>query len=569
MARKKFYVVNEDKQQENKNQWKVALYIRLSREDGDKAESDSVLNQKKLLNNYVEEHEEFVSARFFVDEDETGTNFNRPAFQKMVTDIENDNINCVIIKDLSRFGRDYIGAGNYLENVFPRYNCRFISIIDGLDSFTNAEEINGLMVRIKSLIHDKNSQDISKKVRATKDMQRRDGKYISPLAPFGYKKNPDDRYKLIIDKEAVPIIVDIFNWYLDGLGMIRIAQKLNSLGVMTRSEYRKSGSLYESNTSISNNKGWHPNSVRQILTNKAYIGAVDQRRRTTRNYKDRKTIYLDDKDHFIVHDMHEPIINKSKFDEVQIIMDSRCVKTSNKKDKVYVFSGLLRCNDCNSSLIRNSTFQKGKWYTYYKCRAYNQRGSKVCPHSHSIKEEKLYSIVLVTMNMQIQSLVNIKRVLNQINQNNKIAKLSMDYSRLINIKKEKCEKLQMLKLNTYSDWKSEEISKDDYIFMRDKLDNKIQKLNKEIICLENEKQTEEDIRNNEFSWLENIIQNGFLMELTREVTTALIDNIYISQDKNVRIVFKYQDEYNRLVDYIDKYSNTIYSVEGVINHVAQ
>lgn len=569
MARKKFYVVNEDKQQENENQWKVALYIRLSRADGDKAESDSVVNQKKLLNNYVEEHEEFVSARFFVDEDETGTNFNRPAFQRMLKDIENDNINCVIIKDLSRFGRDYIGAGNYLENVFPKYNCRFISIIDGLDSFTNAEEINGLMVRIKSLIHDKNSQDISKKVRATKDMQRRDGKYISPLAPFGYMKNPDDRYKLIIDKEVVPIIVDIFNWYLDGLGMIRIAQKLNSLGIMSRSEYRRTGSLYESELTISNNKGWHPNSVRQILTNKVYIGAVDQRRTTTRNYKDRKTIFLDDKDHFIVYDMHESIINKSKFDEVQTIMESRCVKTSNNNEKVYVFSGLLRCNDCNSSLIRNSTFQKGKWYTYYKCRAYNQRGITVCPHSHSIKEEKLYSIVLVTMNMQIQSLVNIKRVLNQINKNKKIAKLSMDYNRLIIIKKEKCEKLQMLKLNTYSDWKSDEISKDDYIFMRDKLDDKILKLNAEIICLKNEKQTEEDIRNNEFNWLENIIQNGFLVELTREVTTALIDNIYISQDKNVRIVFKYQDEYNRLVDYIENHSNTAYSAEGVINHVAQ
>ncbi len=569
MARKKFYVANETKQQENDNQWNVALYIRLSREDGDKAESDSVANQKKLLNNYVEEHEEFVSASFFVDEDETGTNFNRPAFQRMMDDIESNKINCVIIKDLSRFGRDYIGAGNYLEHVFPRYNCRFISIIDGLDSFTNAEEINGLMVRIKSLIHDKNSQDISKKVRATKDMQRSDGKYISPYAPFGYKKDPYNRYKLIIEKEAAPIVIDIFNWYLEGLGMIRIAQKLNYLGVMTRAEYRKTGSLYENDTLVSDYKGWHPNAIRQTLTNKAYVGAVDQRRRTTRNYKDRKAVFLDDKNHFIVYDMHEPIISKSIFDEVQKIINCRCVKTSNKKDKIYVFSGLLRCNDCNSSLIRNSTFQKGRYYTYYKCRAYNQRGINVCPHSHSIKEEKLYSIVLTTMNMQIQSLVNIKRVLKRINKNNRIAKLSMDYTKLICNKKEKCEKLQGLKLNIYSDWKSDEISKDDYIFMRDKLDNKVQKLNAEITCLEKEKQIEEDIRNNEFSWLENIIQHGFLKELTREITTALIENIFVSQDSNVKIVFKYQDEYNRLIDYIEKYSNTVYGVEGAINHAAQ
>ena len=570
MARKKFYITNKNGQQKNKNQWRVALYIRLSREDGDKAESDSIVNQKKLLNNYVEENEEFISARFFVDEDETGTNFNRPAFQRMMSDIENNKINCVIIKDLSRFGRDYIGVGNYLEHVFPKYNCRFISIIDGLDSFINAEEINGLMVRIKSLIHDKNSQDISKKVRATKDMQRSDGKYISPFAPFGYKKDPGNKYKLIIDKEAAPIVIDIFNWYLEGLGMIRIAQKLNNLGVMTRAKYKKTSSLYESDTIVSNGKGWHPNAVRQILTNKAYIGAVDQRRKTTRNYKDRKIIFLEDKDHFIVYDMHEPIISKATFDEVQNIINYRCVKTSNKKDKVYLFSGLLRCSDCNSSLIRNSTFQKGKWYTYYKCRAYNQRGTKVCPHSHSIKEEKLYSIVLWTVNTQIQSLVNIKRFIKHINQHNRIEKLSMNYARLIQSKKEKCEKLQVLKLNSYSDWKSDEISKEDYIFMRDKLDDKIQKLNAEITCLEKEKQTEEDIRNNEFCWLENIIRNGTIKELTREVTTAIIENIYVGQDGNVRIVFKYQDEYNRLVYYIEKYSNTTCSVaDGELNHVAQ
>ena len=390
MARRKFYITDENRQQKNNDQWKVALYIRLSREDGDKAESDSVVNQKKLLNNYVEENEEFISASFYVDEDETGTNFNRPAFQRMMNDIEANKINCVIIKDLSRFGRDYIGVGNYLEHVFPKYNCRFISIIDGLDSFVNAEEINGLMVRIKSLIHDKNSQDISKKVRATKDMQRSEGKYISPYAPFGYKKDPNNKYKLIIDKEAAPIIVDIFKWYLEGMGMIRIAQKLNSLGIVTRAKYRITGSLYVSDIITTDSKGWHPNAVRQILTNKAYIGAVDQRRQTTRNYKDRKAILLEDKDHFIVYGMHDPIISKSMFDEVQDIMNNRCVKTSNNKEKIYVFSGLLKCSDCNSSLIRNSTFQKGKWYTYYKCRAYNQRGNKICPHSHSIKEEKLY-----------------------------------------------------------------------------------------------------------------------------------------------------------------------------------
>lgn len=568
MARNKFYDVEKDNQRK-KNVWNVALYIRLSREDGDKAESDSVTNQKKLLNSFIEENEELVSASFFIDDDETGTNFNRPAFQRMLKAIECGKVNCVIVKDLSRFGRDYIGAGNFLEHVFPKYNCRFISIIDSLDSFTNADEINGLMVRIKSLIHDQNSQDISKKVRATKNMQREEGKYISPQAPFGYKKNPADRYKLIIDEEAAPIVENIFNWYLEGLGMIRIAQRLNGLGIMTRSEYRKTGSIYTSKNIVSNSKGWQPNAIRSMLANKAYIGAVDQRRVTTRNYKDRKRIILDDEDHFIVYDMHEPIICKSKFDEVQSILNSRCIKTANDNDKVYLFSGLLRCEDCNSSLIRNSTYQKGKLYVYYRCRAYNQRGTSVCTNSHCIKEENIYSVVLVTLNMQIQSLVNIKNVLEQINKNKKLIRLSMDYDRLIAEKKDEVEKLQVLKLNSYSDWKADEISKDDYIFMRDSFDIKIQKLNDEIESLTNEKQTEEDIRNNEFHWLENIIEHGFLKELSREITTSLIDNIYVSRDLNVRIVFKYQDEFNRLVGYIEKYADVEYIEEKELKYAAQ
>ena len=176
MARKQFYTDEQVQEQILTNEWKVGLYIRLSREDGDKAESDSVVNQKKLLSSYVEEHEEFVDYDYFIDEDETGTNFNRPAFKQLIKAIKDNSLTCVIIKDLSRLGRDYIGVGKYIEHILPQYNCRFISIIDRLDSYKNPTEIDSLIVRVKSLAHDKNSQDISKKVRATKNMQRREGK---------------------------------------------------------------------------------------------------------------------------------------------------------------------------------------------------------------------------------------------------------------------------------------------------------------------------------------------------------------------------------------------------------
>lgn len=556
MARKKFYVNDETREQaEKKNEWSVAKYIRLSRMDGDNLESDSVVNQRKLLNDFIDEQDDFVAMEEFIDEDWTGTNFDRPGFQRMLKDIEAGNINCVIVKDLSRFGRNYIEAGKYLEHTLPAYNCRIISVIDELDSFKETDAALGLMVRIKNLIHDHNSQDISKKVRETKNMLRKEGKYISQ-APFGYKKDPNDRYKLIVDEEAAAVVRMIFSSYLDGIGVIRIAQKLNELGIMTRADYRKTGSLYKGDIINANRNGWRPNNIRDVLGNKAYIGSVVQRQRTTRNYKDRKTIYLDEKDHIIVDDMHEPVISKEQFNRAQEILKSKCTKTSRHSKKLYLFSGMLRCSGCKSSMIRNPKFHKNKWYVYYKCRGYNQRGNIVCNHSHSIREEKLITAVRYALNMQIQTLVDIKRVIQEINRSKKMQSMSINYNKLIEEKTAKKDKLKTMKLSSYMDWKSGTVSKDEYTFMRDKFHGMIEQLNQEISALKSEKQAEEDILNNQFGWLESMISKGYLDTLTREITTEFIDCIYVGKDKKIQIIFKHKNEFQRLTEYIDKYADS-------------
>ena len=568
MARKKFYINEVTKEQsEKKNVWNIAKYIRLSRMDGDNLESDSVVNQRKLLNDYIDEHDDFIGIEEFIDDDWTGTNFERPGFQRMVREIENGNINCVIVKDLSRFGRNYIEAGRYLEHTLPSYNCRIISVIDELDSFKDTDAALGLMVRIKNLIHDHNSQDISKKVRETKNMLRKEGKNISQ-PPFGYKKDPSDRYKLVIDKEAATVVRKIFNMYLEGMGTIRIAQRLNELGIMTRGDYIKTGSIYKSGSIASSKKGWRPNGIRSMLSNKAYIGAVCQRRRTTRNYKDRKPIYLDEKDQIVVYDMHESIISKQQFDKVQEILKSRCTKTSQHSRELYLFSGMLRCAGCKSSMIRNPKFHKNKWYVYYKCRGYNQRGTKVCNHSHSISEEKLVAAVRYALNIQIQTLVDMKRVIEEINKNKQLQRMSIDYDKLIDEKSAKKDKLKTMKLSSYMDWKSGTISKDEYIFMRNKFDGMIERLNKEVSALESEKQAEEDIRSNQFGWLDSIISNGYLSSLSREITTEFIDCIYVSKDKKIQIVFKHKDEYRRLTGYIEKHVGSCYDEQGGVQYVS-
>ncbi len=529
--------------------WKCALYIRLSREDGDKAESDSITNQRKLLINYIEEHEEFSFYETYIDEDYTGTSFNRPAFVQMLKDIKRKDINCVIVKDLSRFGRDYLGAGNYLENVFPEYNCRFISILDDLDSHTNPDEITGLMVRIKSLIHDQNSQDISKKVRAAKDMLKRAGKFADGHVPYGYYRELSNKHKLLVDKKAAEIVEMIFDLYLSGMGVVRIAQRLTRLNISPCSIYRRTRKVYL-DKSITEVHAWPAGSVRNMLSNKAYIGALDQRKLTTKNYKDRKRIYLDDSQHIIVYGTHEPIISKEKFDMVQHELKERCTRTAMAEDRIYPLSGYLRCGECGYAMKRNPTFKKGRWYVYYKCKTYNLKGAKVCEHSKGIREEKLYGIVLEVINLQIKTLVNTKHILESINSDKTKKKSWINFNKIIKQKEKEVEKNRQYKLACYVDWKNSNLSKEDYLFNKDKFDKNIDLLKDDILKLKAEFKEEEEIRNNELSWLDNIIKYGEIKELSREIVIRLIDMIYIAEGNKIKVMFKYADKFKKIEDYI-------------------
>jgi site-specific DNA recombinase len=566
MPRKKFYKAQLEEQGAPVFKgWNVAKYLRLSRFDNDDEESYSVQNQRKLINSYIEEHEEFISSEEYIDDDCTGTNFNRKGFQRMMKAIREGRINCIIVKDLSRFGRNYIESGKLLEETLPSYGCRIISIIDDVDSEKDAEATMSLMVRIKNLIHDHNSLETSKKVRDVKNVLRREGKNLCP-APFGYRKDPEDKYKLVVDKEAAAVVKMIFDMYLKGMGVIRIAQKLNELGIATRQDYLKTGTVYKNSRYEYGSKGWRPKGVREMLCNMTYMGALDQLRSTTQNYKNREPIWLDEKNHIIVYDTHEPIISREIFERVREQMRERCTGTSKYQDILYPFSGLLKCADCGSSMKRNPTFMKGKAYVYYKCKSYVHQGAVICSRSHSIREDVLIDIVLRIINAHMQTLVDVKRAINIINQQKDKQPLSFDYGRLIRDKQRQKEELLTMKTNAHMRYfgfiSGEEdivLKKEDLVAMINSMDERIAVLNDQITALETEKKAEDDIRRNEVTWLDKVLKYGHVKELTREITTELIDYIYISADKQVRIEFKYMDEFERLAQYIERYAPEYYA----------
>ena len=565
MARTKFYTYESEKTDKSINEnlftWKVGLYVRLSREDGDKAVSNSIINQKKMLSYYINDSEEFTDYEFFIDENITGTNFNRPAFQQMVTKIKSGDINCVIVKDLSRFGRDYLGAGHYLENVFKKYNCRFISIIDDIDSHIDKDMVMGLMVRVKNLAHDNNSQKISMSIRKTKETMRKKGKYLA-RPPYGYLQDPKDKHHLIVDYKVSHIIKDIFKWYIEGYGTTKIAVKLNELGVSSKDDYKKTGNAYISEDTLVYRQ-WRPNTVRRVIENKVYIGAIVQNKYATANYKDRKKIYVPEDEHVIVYDMHEPIISKNIFNLAQDLAKNRCSTASKYNRKVSLFAGYIKCSDCGYAMLRNHTMHKGKEYVYYKCRTNNQQGISACSYNHSIREDLIYRTVLNVINNHISTLISLDKILREINKSKMIVDFTNDYDKAIRMKNDKIQKFKNLKYELYTSWKIGEISKDDYQFAANKHAQMIEQLQKEKEQLEKDKTAEEDIRTNKFTWLEEAISRGQLKELNRKIIVTMIDNIYITKDKGVKIVFRYADEFKRLSDYASDYAEALYSQESM------
>lgn len=527
--------------------WKIACYIRLSREDGDSIESDSITNQRKLLTSFVDKNFELNDYEFYVDENVTGTKFDREQFNRLLKDIEKGDINCIIVKDLSRFGRNYIDAGILLEDFFPRHNVRFISILDGLDTYTDEDDTTNLMIRIKNLMHDNNSREISRKVRASHALMRNQGKHITH-AIYGYKKDPNDKYKLVVDTQVSHVVQWIFQWYASGMGVIRIAQKLNEMEIASCLEYKLIGHVNSQDSS----KAWKPNTIRRMLCNHTYIGCVHQGMRTTRNYKDRKTIYLNKDEHIIIENMHEGIIDRQLFDSVQRILERHLkTRTAGHREKVYIFSGFLRCKDCGSGLVRCPTHLNGKEYVYYRCRRYRLKKNN-CTHSGSIRHDVVYQAISQAVLKHVDCCRELKSQLLLWQSRSTLESESvMRLKKQIYEANEYIEHQSKLKCTAYEDWKLGTISKEDYITLKGVIDQRVLEKKK---VLDNVKSQVDFYSDFCFrggaSWLDDIIQYSDFSKLSREAVLFLIKAIRVRQDQSVDVEFNHCSDIERLKTFL-------------------
>lgn len=561
MARKSKYSSNENVV--NKKVWSVALYIRLSQEDSDngteKQESNSVTSQKTLLSEFIEEHDDLIVYDTYIDDGFTGTDFNRPSFQRLLEDMRNGSINCVIVKDLSRLGRNYIEVGNYIEQVFPLFNIRFIAINDSVDSFKNPASTNTILVPFKNLINDEYARDTSIKIRTSLNGKKKKGEFIGAFPSYGYIKDPKDKHRLIIDEVAADIVRKIFNWNVNkGLGKIAICHKLNDLGILNPTGHKKLelGQNYNNYGIKDNTYTWTPSTVRNILNNEVYIGNTVQGKRRTKSYKVHKVEVVPKEEWVRVENTHEPIIDKETFTKAQEL-SRRDTKVSQKTNELSIWAGFLKCADCGRAMNKKSSTNKsGSKYEYYICSTYRKKSNKLCT-KHTIKEELLEKAVVQAINLHIDLLINTEEIIKQINQSSFQNLKNENIENMIMTKQNEISKISNFKRTLYEDWKNEDITREEYLEYKQKYENDIERLKLNIERLQNEKQKYENQNQNSNKWIEKFKEQKGITELSREIMMELIDCIYVHDNGNITIRFKFEDEFKRCQDYIENNRNVL------------
>lgn len=532
--------------------YKAAIYVRLSKEDGDvsdasKAESNSISNQKELIKDFLKDKQDIVIVSERVDDGYSGVNFERPAFQLMLEDIKQGKVDCVVVKDLSRFGRNYIESGRYIEKIFPMLGVRFIAINDNYDSLTGKSQTDEIVIPFKNLINDAYCRDISIKIRSHLDVKRRKGEFIGSFTIYGYAKDEHDHNKIVIDEYAAGVVRDIYQWKISGMSQQRIADKLNDMGVLSPAEYKKScGIKYSANLQTKKQAIWSAVAITRILTNESYTGTLIQGKVTTPNYKVKKTVIKDEEDWVVIPNAFEAIITKEQFDMVQEIL-KKDTRVAPDKKSVYLFSGIAVCGDCGRQMSRKVSTVSGKKYVYYMCSANKKEG--VCS-SHRIREDELEKAVVIYLNSYIDELENIQHFLEFIDklpyQEVNVKRLNM---RIVQLE-EDAQKYEKLKVSVYEDLKDELISKEEYISMKQEFEKRRRAALDSIAQIKIEIETLASRNGKHHEWIESFLANKGIEKLERNVVVELIDYIKIYEDKRIEIVFRYADNYKEILNQI-------------------
>lgn len=523
--------------------YRAIKYIRLSYTDDKTVESDSVANQRRLIDDYVERHPEIQVVAEKIDDGYSGVLFDRPAFQEMMRMIEQGEANCVIVKDLSRLGREYIETGRYMRRVFPAYGVRFIAINDNVD--TENDGADDLTVSVKNIMNEAYCRDISVKTRSALDVKRRSGDFVGAFPVYGYQKTGGKHKRLEIDEYVADVVRDIFRKRLDGFSAAHIADELNRLGVLSPLAYKRNCGMPHAKGGYTDRQDckWSATTIIRILQDETYTGTLVQGKQTTPHFKLKEREDRPSSEWIRVEGAHEAIIQKHDFDLVQRIrgIDTR---TSPKSDRVYLFSGILICGCCGSRMTRKTNRYKDKEYHYYYCPTGRKNG---CASSVMVKEADLVECVQDSLKGHIENVASLDTLLSSISQERINRELAQEYARQIRSNEKRAAQAEGFKARLYENLVSGILTKEEFLSYKRKYNADIERLQK-AIAEWNEKLTDVlENRSERNRWISHFLQFSTMEKLDRRAVMQLIRSIRVIGKDELHIEFNYQDEYQKAI----------------------
>lgn len=525
----------------------LARYIRLSQEDENEGESNSIRNQRDLIKTFVESSPDLSQYEVveFCDDGYSGTNFDRPGVKALLEEVRAGNICCIIVKDLSRFGRNYIDMGDYLEQIFPFLGVRFISVNDRFDSNDFDGTTGGLDVGFRNLIYALYSKDLSQKVRSAKKTRMEKGEFIGSHAPYGYAKSPENRKKLVVDEEAATIVRRIFAMAEEGKNAVQIAATLNTEGVPTPAAYKQLKGCERKYPVVGNTNYWLNTTILTIIRDERYTGKMinGKNRNPVVGCKHGKRIPKSE--WIIVPNTHEAIISEELFNSVQERF-SGPVRIRTEQTEVKPLLGKVKCGVCRHAMRRSNSTPAN---AYYYCESHQYVADSNCTKDR-ISESSLTQTVLSVIHTQIEVMVDMERIFDRVRtqSQNDITVLTEQIRQL----QATLSKLGASKIKAYEKYKDGTLDRESYTNLKADVSKQIAETDVRIVELEATLQSRYQENGQPYSIIESFKQYEEITELSKEMVDELIDSIYIYGSEKIEIVWNHMDEYMRLVQYIGK-----------------
>ena len=524
--------------------FKATAYIRLSYTDDHSKESDSVDNQRKLIENFVSQNPDIEIVCEKIDDGYSGIIFDRPAFKEMMQLVTDGSINCVIVKDLSRLGREYIETGRYLRRIFPTYGVRFIAITDNIDT-AHENGSDDLTVSVKNIMNEAYCRDISIKTRTALEVKRRNGDFVGAFTVYGYMRSEENKNQLVPDPYASRVVQDIFRMRLDGSSASKIASELNRLGILSPLAYKKNNGLPYAKKGYADkdNCKWSATTIIRILQDEIYTGTLVQGKQGTPHYKIKQMEQRPSSEWIRVPNAHQALVQKQDFELVQHIsnLDTR---TAPQKDSVYLFSGVLICGCCGGRMTRKTNRSNGKEYHYYYCPTGKKNG---CGHAVMLKEDDLIECVRENLKAYIDNVVSLDALLQGIDQETINQTMVKEYTDHITDNERRLEQTLEFKARLYENLVSGALTREEYASYKANYTRQAEQIRASIQALKDKLNDVLENKSERNRWISHFTEFSSLETLDRKAIVHFIKSIRVIGKKELDITFNFQDEYEKAV----------------------